>query len=108
MKTRKLELIPGLLIAGIVVALAYQPVSQSPLKPIRVEHGIEEGASIDSDLKPALDAFKFTIWRYGYKCDSVSGARRAIIGDGFVISCNHNSYSYDVEDRGGTWTATLR
>lgn len=44
---------------------------------------------------------------YGYKCDSVSHARRLFFKPGFEIQCNNLRYTYQVVDRGGRWVVCL-
>lgn len=45
---------------------------------------------------------------YGYRCDSISGARQFLSGRGFVVNCNDYRYTYEVEDKGGRWIVTVQ
>lgn len=44
----------------------------------------------------------------GYRCDSVTSIHRWIYSVGFDVVCNDYRYKYELEDRGGRWTATLK
>lgn len=44
----------------------------------------------------------------GYRCDSVTSIHRWIYSVGFDIVCNDYRYKYELEDRGGRWTAKLK
>ena len=44
---------------------------------------------------------------YGYRCDTVNFAMRSNWDGNIEVSCNDNTYSYDVEDKGGRWVVTL-
>lgn len=43
-----------------------------------------------------------------YRCDSVSAINRWLFSAGFTVSCNGFRYQYDIEDKGGRWTVTLK
>ena len=44
----------------------------------------------------------------GYRCDSVSSIQRWVFSGGFDVVCNGFRYKYEIEDKGGRWTATLK
>ncbi len=75
-----------------------------------VESGVGENG-ISDGLKEnpiAINQLVNVIRTYGYKCDSISGAYEMVFSRGFKVNCNHNTYMYLVEDKGGTFVATLR
>jgi hypothetical protein len=43
-----------------------------------------------------------------YRCDSITTATRWVWSEGWTIKCNNLRYAYDVEDKGGHWTVTVR
>lgn len=45
---------------------------------------------------------------YGYRCDSISGARKFLTGRGFVVNCNNYRYTYEIEDKGGRWVISVQ
>jgi hypothetical protein len=42
----------------------------------------------------------------GYRCDTISHARPFVFSSGYELQCNH--YHYDIEDKGGHWTVTVK
>lgn len=60
-----------------------------------------------SDKIAALQAAIGMIALKGWCCDSISAATAHLLSTGFTVHCNGYRYSYDFEDRGGTWTVTL-
>ncbi|WP_127115143.1 hypothetical protein [Shimia sediminis] len=44
----------------------------------------------------------------GYRCDSISSLQRWVYGGGFDVVCNKFRYKYELEDKGGRWTVTLK
>lgn len=44
----------------------------------------------------------------GFACASVWLVRKMLTEPAWRIGCDNGKYVYDLRDRGGTWTATLR
>ena len=44
----------------------------------------------------------------GWRCDSISSARKLVFAKGFEIACNWFDYQYLIKDRGGQWVVTLK
>lgn len=62
----------------------------------------------DLDNRQAvLDKLVGLIRARGWKCDSISSARKHVFSRGFDVSCDGFAYSYAAEDKGGTWVARL-
>ena len=91
-----------------------------PPFPVQTQRGlpIEPNAVISDTLRKrkgdvvllnALDYMSSLVRMNGWRCDSVSAVRPYIFSskDGYVLTCNHFKYGYDIEDKGGNWTATL-
>lgn len=65
---------------------------------------IEPRAKIGSELSPKIIEGLTELARgSGYSCDSVSVARKMLVGTGFVLVCNNYNYQYEIEDKGGNW-----
>ncbi len=44
----------------------------------------------------------------GWRCDSISAFTHFMFSRGFRLTCNGFSYRYEIQDRGGQWTVTLK
>jgi hypothetical protein len=60
-----------------------------------------------SDPRGLAEAGANLVRLHGWKCDSVSGLVPFITTRGFYLTCNYNSYRYEIEDRGGNWEVKL-
>ena len=74
---------------------------------------IESGAYLtrdwDKDYAQKLaNEASALIRRAGYKCDSISSLQRWLLSAGFDVVCNQFRYKYELEDKGGRWTVTLK
>ncbi len=66
------------------------------------------GGSVKGNLTDSqVEAVQKMIQLYGYKCDSVDFAQRSSWSGMIDVTCNNYRYSYDLEDKGGTWVVTL-
>jgi hypothetical protein len=43
-----------------------------------------------------------------FACDSVSASRPMVMSFGYVLVCNKFRYTYDIQDKGGHWTVSVR
>ena len=79
---------------------------------------LAEGVKIEPDARdflPGSSSDKIFTLQYamamiavkGWRCDSISSATPHLFSIGYNIYCNEFRYSYDIKDRGGTWTVTL-
>lgn len=69
---------------------------------------LEPGAIIGSDVTLAqVQALRDLVRLWGFRCDSVSGARAWIWSPGFTLNCNSYRYKYSIEDKGGIWTVSV-
>ena len=71
---------------------------------------IEPGAQIDKGFTKTEQVLKELVGLVranGYRCDSITFARRMAMKSGFVMACNNARYKYEIEDRGGNWQVTL-
>ncbi len=68
----------------------------------------EPDAIITSVSDAQVDALAAMVRLFDYKCDSVSAARPWLMSAGFTIHCNHFRYEYEVQDKGGHWTVTVK
>uniref|UniRef100_UPI003B52A48A hypothetical protein n=1 Tax=Roseovarius indicus TaxID=540747 RepID=UPI003B52A48A len=74
---------------------------------------LEEDAVYSNDWSPSYaqtlaDEATAVIRSSGYRCDSVSSIRAWVFSPGFDVYCNGYRYGYELKDRGGRWTATLK
>ncbi|RWE07684.1 MAG: hypothetical protein EOS23_26545 [Mesorhizobium sp.] len=93
-----------------IVAAAF--ALSAVLKPSISAYAIEiEQDAIISDQFPnpcgLAEAGANLVRLHGWKCDSVSGLVPFITTRGFYLTCNYNSYRYEIEDRGGNWEVKL-
>ncbi len=74
---------------------------------------VEKDALFGSEFKKlenrqeVLNAFATMIRAHGWRCDSISVARKFVFSRGFTVICNNYAYEYGIEDRGGRWVVTL-
>ena len=72
---------------------------------------IDSGAAFSDELEGQTEFFEDTaklIRASGYKCDSISYAFQMLRSRGFVFACNGAAYTYNIEDKGGTWRVTVK
>ena len=87
--------------ATIVIVASGATIAATPIEP---------GALIDSGFtktEQVLDELVGLVRASGYRCDSITYARRMAMSPGFVMACNNARYEYEIEDRGGNWQVTL-
>lgn len=69
---------------------------------------VEEGAHISGGLSRGLiDPTVALIEAHGWRCDSISAMTPFIMARGYSVDCNHFSYRYNIEDKGGNWEVSL-
>lgn len=69
---------------------------------------VEEDARICCGLSRGLiDPAVALIEAHGWRCDSISAMTPFLTARGFSVDCNHFSYRYNIEDRGGNWEVSL-
>jgi len=44
----------------------------------------------------------------GYRCDTISSISIWFSGKGYTVKCNGYRYHYEIEDKGGRWTVSLK
>ncbi|MER8810439.1 hypothetical protein [Mesorhizobium australicum] len=81
------------------------PVAWSQSAPIEPDAMINQSAGINfrSLIEPSVKMIR----AYGWRCDSISAMLPFLIHRGFSVTCNHNSYTYNFEDKGGNWVVSL-
>lgn len=94
-----------LLAAGLL--LLNPALCASTAGAVEVEKDAVLGDSFKGNQK-VLDAAAAIIEAYGYRCDSISSALRWVMNRGFTVTCNHYAYTYELQDRGGTWVAKFK
>lgn len=67
----------------------------------------EDGAIVTKLSDDQVEALVTLTRAYGYRCDSISAAMPWAFSYGFTLRCNGYRYSYEIEDRGGTWVVTI-
>ncbi|MBB6411902.1 hypothetical protein [Mesorhizobium sangaii] len=77
--------------------------SQSP--PIEADAHINQSGGINFPalIEPAVGMIRANGWR----CDSISAMLPFLMSRGFSVTCNHYSYTYNFEDKGGDWVVSL-
>jgi hypothetical protein len=72
---------------------------------------IEKDAVLFKDSKAWLEdtqkMVRFTRAN-GFVCASVSASRPMLTSIGYVLVCNNFRYTYDIQDKGGTWQVSVR
>lgn len=93
------------LVASTIIATSLFVVSMS----VMAATPIEPRAVIDRELSPQIIEGMTALARgRGYSCDSVTVARKMLVGNGFVLVCNNARYEYEIEDKGGNWIFTVK
>jgi hypothetical protein len=72
---------------------------------------IEEKAAIDQTMRGkyrAIDALVILVEANSYKCDSISAVSTWVFSRGFTLYCNRFGYKYEIADKGGHWTVTVK
>jgi hypothetical protein len=77
------------------------PLVESGVSSDRIADGLRENPEAIYYLVNVIKA-------YNYKCDSITSVYEMITSSGFKVYCNHNTYAYEVEDKGGNWVVSLR
>jgi hypothetical protein len=55
-----------------------------------------------------VEAAQGIIQHFGYACDSVDEMQPFVMGGGFNVYCNGWKYHYELEDKGGKWSITVK
>lgn len=80
-----------------------QPASSSvPIEPDAV---IDPKLEQDSDQMDELAHFARAS---GYRCDSISALQALSNSDGFKLECNRFTFKYEIDDKAGRWTVTVK
>lgn len=91
----------------IVAVATLWPVSAawSQSAPFEADAIIDHSSGINfpSLVEPAVGMIRASGWR----CDSISAMLPFLIHRGFSVTCNHNRYTYNFEDKGGNWVVSL-
>jgi len=70
---------------------------------------VEEGASSVTEITEVQkEAAKQVIQMNGNTCDSIISMRKFITSEGYYVYCNDYRYSYEIENKGGNWTVTIK
>lgn len=98
------KLVPALVAASLLSTAA------AFAQDVRIEPDAVLGSDVEnlSNLQEVLNAFAGMIRRNGWRCDSISAARKFMFSRGFTVICNDYAYEYEIRDRGGQWVATLK
>lgn len=93
------------LVASTIIATSLFVASMS----VMAATPIEPSSAIDRGLSPQIIEGLTALARgRGYSCDSVTVARKMIVGSGFILVCNNGRYEYEIEDKGGNWIFTVK
>ena len=78
-------------------------------RSVRVEPDAIFGSKLKGldDRQKLLEELVGKIRARGWKCDSISSARRMVFSRGFEVNCNGYAYEYVIEDKGGKWVVRL-
>ena len=71
---------------------------------------IESDAMVYPELKEdvaRIDELAHFVRASGYRCDSISALRPLPTSSGFKLACNHSTYKYEIEDKGGSSIVTV-
>lgn len=90
-----------LLIITTAAMLSFSVAANAPATPIEDPNKLD----FPVDVANALAAL---VRLNGYRCDSISAARKFLSGRGFVLNCNNWSYKYEIEDKGGRWIVSVQ
>lgn len=74
-----------------------------------IAHLVEDDAVINEQISEGLlkELIVFTK-SSGYKCDTVSSARPFVNDEGYNLKCNNYRYEYEIQDKGGNITITVK
>jgi hypothetical protein len=87
----------------LLVTLFFSTQAHAQSIPVEPDAIMSKNAPL-AVIDPAVRIIRANGWR----CDSVSSLVPFVMSRGFSIVCNHFSYKYELEDRGGNWVATLK
>lgn len=87
----------------ILATLLFSTTAHAQSIPVESDAIMSKNAPL-ALIDPAVGIIRANGWR----CDSVSSLVPFVMSRGFSIVCNHFSYKYELEDRGGKWVATLK
>lgn len=95
------------LLAVMVAAILWSTASHA--QDVRLEPDAILGSEFKklSNRQKVLNALATMIRLKGWRCDSISVARKFVFSRGFTVICNRFAYEYEVKDRGGRWVVTL-
>ena len=81
-----------------------------PASAVEVEPDAILGSKVEEldNRQQVLNALVNLIQTRGWKCDSISAARKLFFSRGFEVQCNWFAYKYVIKDRGGRWVVTLK
>jgi hypothetical protein len=93
-----------------------------PILIISISLPISAYAGLDADIEPDAifphgESMKMLqlinpsvgmIRAKGWKCDSISAMSPSFSGHGYTVKCNNFKYTYEFQDRGGSWTVYLK
>lgn len=96
-----------ILLAAMVATVLWSTASSA--QDVRLEPDALLGSEIKkhSNRQAVLNALARMIRLKGWRCDSISVARKFLFSRGFTVICNRFAYEYEVKDRGGRWVVTL-
>jgi len=90
-----------------IVALFLAVGTQAVAAPLEEDAVLTNGWTREHAQTLANEASAI-IRAHGFRCDTVSNIQRWVFSSGFDISCNGFRYEYELEDRGGRWTPSLK
>ncbi|OCJ12467.1 hypothetical protein A6U86_05440 [Rhizobium sp. AC27/96] len=94
----------AVVIVGMLVGALISHVAHAQEAP-PIEQNSQVMPDFPKELYPiAIELIKAKGWR----CDSISAARKWVWSRGFTVVCNNYSYQYDFEDRGGNIEVSLK
>ena len=74
-------------------------------QPVTIESDADIYKSVTKDQAMALADY---INLHGYSCRSISAVTPFAVKRGFYVTCNGWKYRFEVEDRGGKYTVTVK
>jgi hypothetical protein len=86
--------------AAALLCLSATATAQTPIEP---DATIGEGLS-----REVIEAAVQMVRQNGYRCDSVSSMQKFLLSRGFNLYCNRFNYHFQIEDKGGRWTVTVK
>lgn len=91
-----------LIVAATLASMSICSFAATPIEPNAV---IDKGFTRTSEV---IEELVGLVRANGYRCDSVSVARRMFAASGFVMLCNNARYEYEIEDKGGRWRVAVK